>query len=102
MKYDAHHARATKTAVHNSRRCIDQAQRMILLIGAFASIGRADQLLPRTSDSGIAKTLALLADSVDKSTPVGTAVVMTMARTPKAFAAWVRRNRARVQQILGP
>lgn len=99
-RYGARHSDATKAAVHKSHRFLGTQRRMTLIIAAVARIGRADQLVPRTTDDGLARTLKLLADSVDLTTDEGAAIVATLARKPKTLGAWVRRNRARVQQIL--
>jgi hypothetical protein len=73
---------------------------MALTIAAIQRLGCADQLLPQTMDAELARTLAMLAATVDPTTEEGVAILSTAARTPKAFGVWVRRNRAKVQQIL--
>lgn len=99
-RYGAHHRDATTAAVRISRRYVVKHRDMTLVIGAIQRAGRADQLLPQTMDEALARTLAMLAATVDPTTDEGAAILSTAARTPKALGVWIRRNRARVQQIL--
>lgn len=99
-RYGSQHRGATRAGCQRSPRYMDTQRRMALVIGAVARIGRADQLLPQTSDTGLARTLEMLAATVDPATHEGAAIIVTVTKTPKAVAAWVRRNRERVQQIL--
>ncbi len=68
-------------------------QRLSLVIDAMVRVGRADLLLPRTSDAGLGRTLDALAAGSDPTTPQGAALIQTATRRPKALAMFVRRNR---------
>jgi hypothetical protein len=98
MRGSAQHRQATVAGCRNSERSQVTRQRVGLVIDALARLQRADLILPRTHDMGLAATLGALAAATDPSTPLGDALRATLARSPKALAVYCRRNREFVRQ----
>lgn len=93
MKYGAHHRRATTVAVRSTEQYAVNRQRVALVIGALARIGRTDLLVPQTAALGLFRTLEALAAGSDATTAEGAALRATLTRTPGSLAAFIRRNR---------
>jgi hypothetical protein len=94
VKYGSRHRSTTAAGCRNSERSRVIRQRVALVIGALTRAGRADLVVPQAQDMGLARMLATLAASTNPDSPEGTALRQTMAKTPKALAAYCRRNRA--------
>jgi hypothetical protein len=95
--YGAQHRIATAAGCRNCERSRTTRQRVSLVIGALARIGRTDLIVPQAQDMGLARTLDALAAGTDANSQLGEALRRTLSKTPKALAAFCRRNPAWVQ-----
>jgi len=93
MKTTAAQRRAIAAGCARSVRSRATRARYAAVIGALVRIGRGDLLAPSIREAEITRVLHGLAAKTDPKTDDGAAIRGTLARLPRSFTMFCRRNR---------